>query len=78
MLLKGQPAQPLSIVTPDLASEKDVGRLIDAVARGKDSSPPERWRYTSPYRGLPAMEEKDSDYFFGRERETVEVLNLRA
>ena len=36
--------------------------------------PPELWRYTSPYRGLEAMEEKDSDYFFGRERETVEVL----
>ena len=32
------------------------------------------WRYTSPYRGLAAMEEKDSDYFFGRERETVDVL----
>ena len=27
------------------------------------------------YRGLEAMEEKDSDYFFGRRRETVEVLN---
>ena len=25
----------------------------------------ELWRYTSPYRGLEAMEEKDSDYFFG-------------
>jgi hypothetical protein len=31
-----------------------------------------------PYRGLSAMEEKDSDYFFGRERETVEVLCLLA
>ena len=36
--------------------------------------PGELWRYTSPYRGLEAMEEKDSDYFFGRTRETVEAL----
>jgi hypothetical protein len=34
----------------------------------------ELWRYTSPHRGLSATEEKDADYFFGRERETVEVL----
>src|SRR5262249_12718181 len=76
ILLKGQPAPRLPflkrlhwIVTPDPASEKDVGRLIDAVASGKDAKPDERWRYTSPYRGLSAMEEKDSDYFFGRARE---------
>ena len=36
------------------------------------------WRYTSPYRGLAAMEEKDSDYFFGRERETVDALSVLA
>jgi hypothetical protein len=35
----------------------------------------ELWRYTSPYRGLAAMEEKDSDYFFGRERKTVDVIS---
>ena len=38
----------------------------------------ELWRYTSPYRGLAAMEEKDSDYFFGREQETVDVLSALA
>jgi formylglycine-generating enzyme required for sulfatase activity len=36
------------------------------------------WRYTSPYRGLTAMQEKDSDYFFGRKRETIEVLSALA
>ena len=45
---------------------------------GGGARPGELWRYTSPYRGLAAMEEKDSDYFFGRERETVEVLNALA
>jgi formylglycine-generating enzyme required for sulfatase activity len=85
MLLEGQPAPRLAflkqldwIVTPDPVSEKDVGRLIAAVESGEDAKPPERWRYTSPYRGLSAMEEKDSDYFFGRERETVEVLSVLA
>ena len=81
MLLEGQTAPGLPflrqlhwIVTPDPASEKDIGRAFDAVA-GEDTSPGELWRYTAPYRGLEAMEEKDSDYFFGRKRETVEVLS---
>src|SRR5207248_896210 len=56
------------------ASEKDVARLIEVAASGRDTEARERWRYASPYRGLAAMEEKDSDYFFGRARETVEVL----
>jgi hypothetical protein len=86
ILLDGQPAPRLSflkqlhwIVTPDPASERDVGRLIAAVASGKEAKqPPEPWRYTTPYRGLSAMEEKDSDYFFGRERETIQVLSVLA
>jgi formylglycine-generating enzyme required for sulfatase activity len=61
------------IITPDPSSEKDVGRLFDAAAGG-GTSRGDLWRYTSPYRGLAAMEEKDSDYFFGRKRETVDVL----
>jgi TIR domain len=84
VLLEGQTAPGLHflrrmhwIVTRDPGSEKDIGRLFDAVA-GRGSIPGELWRYTSPYRGLEAMEEKDSDYFFGRKRETVEVLNALA
>ena len=84
VLLEGQSAPGLPflrqlhwIVTPDPASEKDVAKLLDA-ALGSRARPAELWRYTSPYRGLPAMEEQDSDYFFGRKRETVEVLNVLA
>jgi hypothetical protein len=84
MLLEGQTAPGLPflrqlnwIVSPDPASEKDVARLFDA-ASGGSTRPGELWRYTSPYRGLAAMEEKDSDYFFGRQRETVEVLSVLA
>jgi hypothetical protein len=84
VLLEGQTAPGLPflrqlhwIITPDPASEKDVARLLDAAAGG-GFSPPDLWRYTSPYRGLAAMEEKDSDYFFGRKRETIDVLSALA
>jgi hypothetical protein len=84
ILLEGQTAPGLPflrrlhwIVTPDPASDKEIARLFDA-ASGRGSSPSELWRYTTPYRGLEAMEEKDSDYFFGRERETIDVLSALA
>jgi hypothetical protein len=84
MLLDGHPAPGLPflrqlhwIVSADPTSEKDVARLIDAAA-GTGARPGEPWRYTSPYRGLSAMEEKDADYFFGRGRETVEVIKALA
>ena len=84
VLLEGQTAPGLPflrrlhwIITPDPSSEKDVARLFDAAA-GTGTRLGELWRYTSPYRGLAAMEEKDSDYFFGRERETVDVLSALA
>jgi formylglycine-generating enzyme required for sulfatase activity len=50
---------------------------MDAAAGG-GSLPGELWRYISPYRGLAAMTEADSDFFFGWERETVQVLNALA
>jgi hypothetical protein len=80
VLLEGQsvPGLPFIrrlhfVITPDPASEKDVARLYDAAA-GSGTRPGELWRYTTPYRGLEAMEEKDSDFFFGRNKETVDVL----
>ena len=84
VLLKGQPAPGLPflrrlhwIITDDPSSEKDLARLLDGAA-GAGTQPGELWRYTSPYRGLAAMEEKDSDYFFGREEKTVEVIKSLA
>jgi len=84
MLLAGQTAPGLPflrqlhwIVTPDPASDKDIARLLDA-ASGGGTRPGELWRHTSPYRGLTAMEDKDSDYFFGRERETIAALDALA
>ena len=84
LLLEGQTAPGLPflrhlhwLITADPSSEKDVARLLDA-ASGSGTTSGEMWRYTSPYRGLAAMVEKDSDYFFGREEKTVEVLNALA
>jgi formylglycine-generating enzyme required for sulfatase activity len=65
------------IITPDPASENAVARILSGTAGG-DANPGELWRHTSPYRGLEAMDEKDSDYFFGRTRETVKAINALA
>jgi formylglycine-generating enzyme required for sulfatase activity len=65
------------VLTEDPASEATVGKLIDA-ASGPATRPRELWRHTRPYRGLEAMTEANSDFFFGRGRETVEVINVLA
>src|SRR5215813_13108459 len=61
------------IVSAEPASATSVAQLMDAAA-GDGAPPGELWRHTAPYRGLAAMTEADSDYFFGRTRETVEVI----
>src|SRR5262245_955366 len=65
------------VVSEDPASEATIGKLIDA-AVAPATQPGEVWRHTRPYRGLEAMTEANSDFFFGRERETVEVVNALA
>src|SRR5262245_35483374 len=62
------------IVTSDVASENTLGKLLHA-GEGGDTKPGGLWRHTTPYRGLAAMTEADSDFFFGRERETIGVIN---
>jgi hypothetical protein len=84
VLLDGQPAPGLPflrqfhwIITPDPASEKCVAQAMDAAAGG--SQPPgDLWRHAAPYRGLSAMSESDTDFFFGRSRETTEVIRALA
>ena len=65
------------IVTRDPASEDTLGKLMRA-ADGVEEKPGELWRYTRPYLGLEAMTECDSEFFFGRGRETVEVIKALA
>jgi formylglycine-generating enzyme required for sulfatase activity len=80
VLLDGQAAPGLPflrqlhwIVTADPASELSVAQILESTAGG-GTLPRQLWRHTAPYRGLAAMGEADSDFFFGRARETVEVI----
>jgi formylglycine-generating enzyme required for sulfatase activity len=83
VLLEGQTAPGLPflrllpwVVTTDPMLDKSVAQLISASADGGTTT--DRWRYTAPYRGLDAMTETDSEFFFGRENETVEVIKTLA
>jgi formylglycine-generating enzyme required for sulfatase activity len=82
VLLDGVPAPGLPflrqlhwIVTADPASEQSVAKIMD-VSAGASALPGQLWRHTAPYRGLAAMTETDSDFFFGRGREIVEVIRV--
>jgi formylglycine-generating enzyme required for sulfatase activity len=84
LVLDGIPAPGLPflrqlhwIINSDPASELSVAKLFEA-AGGGGASPTELWRHTAPYRGLSAMTETDADFFFGRERETTEVITALA
>jgi hypothetical protein len=84
VLLDGQPAPGLPflrqlhwIVTANPASEKSVAQILNA-ASGDGAAPGELWRHTQPYRGLYAMTESDAEFFFGRDREIVDVIGVLA
>src|SRR5262245_38461960 len=84
VLLDGQPAPGLpflrqlhGVITNNPASEKSVAQVMDAAA-GAGARPGELWRHAAPYRGLYAMTESDADFFFGRDRETAEVIGALA
>lgn len=62
------------LVLADPASEEAIARLLDAATHPSSEGPADAWRHTRPYRGLLALDESSSDYFFGRTEETVRVL----
>jgi hypothetical protein len=85
VLLDGQPAPGLPflrqlhwVITTDPASEQSLVQMMDAAAGGGAPPPGELWRHTAPYRGLQAMTESDADFFFGRVRETAEMIGALA
>jgi hypothetical protein len=82
MLLEGQhaPGLPLLsqlnwVVTADPTSQSAIARLMVAAA-DSDIRPYELWRYSAPYRGLAAMVESDCEFFFGRSKETIEIIKI--
>ena len=81
VLREGEPAPGLPflrqlhwVITKDSGSEQTIASVLQA-AEGGGKNPHELWRYTAPYRGLAAMTEADADYFFGRGRETAEIIS---
>jgi formylglycine-generating enzyme required for sulfatase activity len=52
-----------------------LSKIVSALQSGKVAKQPEPWRTINPYRGLVALEEQDADFFFGRDRETADIIN---
>jgi hypothetical protein len=71
-------AQLHQIVTADPAARE----TLDAIERALDDSLPPNaapaWQRFQPYKGLPALDEADAAFFFGRDEETATILDLMA
>jgi tetratricopeptide (TPR) repeat protein len=71
-------AQLHQIVTADPAARE----TLDAIERALDDSLPPNaapaWQRFQPYKGLPALDEADAAFFFGREKEIARILDLMA
>src|SRR5260221_12083293 len=52
-----------------------LSKIVSALRSGKVAKPSEPWRTINPYRGLVALEEQDADFFFGRDRETADIID---
>ena len=52
-----------------------VANIVNALKGASADKSSEAWRTINPYRGLLALEEQDTDFFFGREQETAAVLD---
>src|SRR5262249_35446888 len=52
-----------------------LAKIVAALQARETARPPEPWRAINPYRGLVALEEQDADFFFGRDRETGDILD---
>jgi WD40 repeat protein len=62
-------------VVPDGAA---LHRLFAALKGESVTSTTPLWKLVNPYRGLEAMTEANTDYFYGRENETTTVLKALA
>ena len=68
------------IQTDDPASLSTIESIVSALDGHTPSRSAEAWRTINPYRGMLALEEQDSDFFFGRQEETrlaLEVLTAK-
>jgi hypothetical protein len=51
-----------------------LAKIVAALQSRELPKPREPWRAINPYRGLVALDEQDADFFFGRTRETSDIL----
>jgi uncharacterized protein len=62
------------------AADPVTQNSLDAIERAlDDTQPPDMappWQRFQPYKGLPALEEADAAFFFGRDKETAAILDL--
>jgi formylglycine-generating enzyme required for sulfatase activity len=63
------------IESTEPTAPEPLGKIVAALRSGKVAKPPEPWRAINPYRGLVALEEQDADFFFGRDRETSDIID---
>jgi tetratricopeptide (TPR) repeat protein len=69
-------AQLHQIFAPDPTAPESLAAIERAL---DDSIPPDAsptWQRFQPYKGLSALRETDAAFFFGRESETAEILDL--
>jgi hypothetical protein len=60
------------------AAPEVLQQIFRALLGEEIPEPPQAWMLVNPYRGLMALEEQDSDFFFGREAETEQAVNAIA
>jgi formylglycine-generating enzyme required for sulfatase activity len=63
------------IESTEPAAPEPLAKIIGALQSKELPKPPEPWRAINPYRGLVALDEQDADFFFGRDRETGDIVN---
>jgi WD40 repeat protein len=66
----------LHCITADAPDNDEMLALLLSAAEGTGEKMAQMWRFTVPYRGLEAMSEADSEFFFGRLDETVHALRV--
>ena len=62
------------IESTEPAAPEPLAKIVAALQSRELPKPPEPWRAINPYRGLVALEEQDADFFFGRDRETGDII----
>jgi WD40 repeat protein len=66
------------IEVPVLTQENTLRRVLSGLGGEEPQAPAPLWKLVNPYRGLEAMTEANSDYFYGRGGETATVLQTLA